>query len=804
MRALFKLIVKLIKWLMIIIFAMGAVASVSGGYFLYQLNQELPQNLNDLHQPNYTLPTVIYDRNGNQIEEIFIHRRIVVPFQDFPPHLIQALIASEDARFFSHFGIDPLRIFKALWVDIQAKRIVQGASTLTQQTVRLFLLAKEKKGSFEDVKRKLKEILLALRVERQFAKKEILTLYLNKIFLGNAEGVEASTQGYFGKHTAELSLSESALLVGLLPAPSLYSPLVNPDLAIKRRNLVLRRMLEEGFITEDERRSASREPLKLSKISDNTSAATAYYVEHIRKQLLRKYGAETLYKGGLKVYLAMDLEYQIYAHQALQQGILDLSKRQGYRGPLEHLKLNSQGELPPREIHRVTHKNQMILGKVVQGVVTKISKPITTIRFGQDEGRLEWSHLRKWKIQKSTQDKIAIRIQKPTQIFKIGDVVQVKLEDWDPKVEQFRLTLHQEPLVNGAILSIHPQTGEVLAMSGGYRFDKSEFNRAIQAKRQPGSAFKPIVYASALDAGYTLASMLVDSPIYKLESKNLKEEAWTPRNYGNKLLGSVHLRTALVKSLNTPTIRLVEDLRPKKIIEYARKLGISAEMENDLTIALGSFSATLQEMVTAFGVFANEGALTEPIYISRIEDREGNILEEHLPQVKPVISKETAFLILDAMQDVVKRGTGRIAQKIERPSAGKTGTTNDNRDAWYIGFIPQLLTGVYVGFDQPTPMGKGETGATAAAPIWVDFMKSVTSNLPTQRFVRPPQIVTVKIHKSGRRVGPCDSSEEIYYEKFKRGTEPGVDPSLKQQCGLQEETLVSKKKKKEKEKELDL
>ena len=767
------------------------IAGILSGYFLYQLSKELPQDLNDLHQPNYALPTVIYDRNGYQIEEKFVQRRIIVPFENFPPHLIQALIVSEDNRFFSHFGIEPVRMLKTFWANIKTKRIVES-STLTQQTARLFLVTNEK-----NLNHKLKEFLLTLKIERQFSKEEILTLYLNKVFLGNAEGVEAATQGYFGKHTEELSLSESALLVGLLPAPSLYSPINDPEAAEKQRNLVLQRMFEEGFITEEERHSASRESIRLSKIYHSTSAATAYYVEHVLKQLVKQYGDEMLHKGGFKVYLAMDLEYQIYAHEALQKGILELSKRLGYRGSLEHLQLNSQGELSPREIHRVTQKNQMILGKIVQGVVTRVAQPISTVRFGQDEGRLEWSHLRKWKIRQSAQSKSAVRIKKPSQILMVGDVIQVKLEDWDPNAEQFRLTLHQEPLVNGAILSIDPQTGEVLAMSGGYRFDKSEFNRAIQAKRRPGSAFKPIVYASALDAGYTLASILVDSPIYKPESENLKEEAWTPKNYNNKLLGSVPLRTALVQSLNTPAIRLAEDLGPERIIEYSRKLGLSAEIKNDLTIALGTFSTTLQEMVMAYGVFANEGALAKPIYITRIEDRDGNILEEQLPQVKPVISRETAFLILDAMQDVVKRGTGWRARAIERPSAGKTGTTDNYTDAWYIGFIPQLLTGVYVGFDQPTPMGEKESGSRAAVPVWVDFMKSVTSNLPTQRFVRPPQIVTVKIHKSGRRVGPCDSNEEIYYEQFKRGTEPRVDPSLTQQCDLQQATLVPNQQEKE-------
>ncbi len=787
MKAAFKLILRLIKWLIMIVIVVGIGAGSYAGYFLYQLNKELPQDLNELHQPNYALPTVVYDRHGNQIEEMFIHRRIVVPFENFPPHMIQALIASEDTRYFYHFGIDPVRMLKAFWVNVKAKRFVEGASTLTQQTARLFLLTKEKK-----LIRKLKEILLALRIERQFTKDEILTLYLNKVFLGNAEGVEASAQGYFGKHTEELSLSESALLVGLLPAPSLYSPLVNPALARERRDLVLRRMFEEGFITREERDASTREPIRLSKIYDSASGATAYYVEHVRKYLINKFGSETLYKGGLQVHLAMDLEYQLYAHEALQRGILDLSKRQGYRGAKERLKLNAQGELSQRDIHRFTHKNQLILGNVVQGIVTRVDKPFTRVSLGQEEGWLEWRHLRKWKVRKPGQHKNAIFIKKPSQILKVGDVVQVKLVDWDPSLSGFRLTLHQEPAVNGAVLSVDPNTGYVLAMSGGYQYEQSEFNRAIQAKRQPGSAFKPIVYAAALDAGYTLASVLVDSPrYYQANSKNIEEEAWTPKNYGNKLLGNVSLRTALVKSLNLPTIGLVEDLGPKRIIAYSRKLGISAEMENNLTIALGSFSATLEDMVMAFNVFANQGSLVEPIYITRIENRDGKVLEENTPVKKRVISQETAFLITEMMRDVVRSGTGQIAKRIERPSAGKTGTTNNSVDAWYIGYIPQLLTGVYAGFDQPTPMGKRETGAKAAAPVWVDFMKSVIGNLPTKRFVQPQGVATVKLHKSGRRAGPCDSEKNIYFEKFKRGTEPLASSSLAINCNSKKETPAS-------------
>ncbi len=784
MKTLFRLIWKFIKWTTITGFILGFVASIGVGYYLYELNKELPQNLDELHDPDYTLPTTLYDRHGNQVDEIFIHRRIVVPYQSVPPHLIQALLASEDTRFFYHFGIDPIRMLKAFWVNLKAKRFVEGASTLTQQTARLFLLTREKK-----LVRKLKEILLALRIERQFTKEEILTLYLNKVFLGNAEGIEASTQGYFGKHTEELSLAESALLVGLLPAPSVYSPLVNPEGAKERRNLVLRRMAAEGFISEEERLASSKAPVRLTKIYDSTSEATAYYVENVRRYLLEKYGADTLYKGGLQVHLAMDLEYQIYSHEALQAGILELSKRQGFRGPLQHLE--SEGTPSLREISRITQKNQMILGQIIQGVVTQVGKPSTIVHLGNAQGRLEWNHLQTWKLAHKEKDKEAIFVKSPNRLLKIGDVIAVKLIDWDHEAQQFRLHLHQDPKVNGALLAVDPRNGEVYAMSGGYRYDDSEFNRATQAKRQPGSAFKPIVYSLALDAGYKLSSMLVDSPRhYKTGVKlnDLEEETWTPKNYGNKLLGSVSFREALMKSLNLPTIGLAEDLTPKRLISYARKLGIQSDMVANLTLSLGSLSATLQEMTLAYGVFANQGNLVNPIYITRIEDRDGKILESHNSLPKKVIPEETAFLMTNVLQDVVRRGTARraIGQYFDRPSAGKTGTTNDSVDAWYIGYIPQLLTGVYVGFDQPKTMGKRETGSRAAAPIWLQFMKAATANLPTENFVQPPDIITVKIHQSGRRATPCDPNKETYYEHFRRGSEPPADPSLSLTCGPSE------------------
>ena len=774
-----KTMLSMFRWLFWMCFSLSFFSAAGLGIFLYELSKSLPKNIEaELHKRNEILPTVLYDREGNQIEEFYIQRRIPVAYERFPTHLIQALIASEDTRFFSHIGIDPFRMLKAFLVNVEAGGFVQGASTLTQQTAREFLLTKEKQ-----LIRKLREILLAFRMELQFSKTEILELYLNKVFLGNAEGVEASAQGYFGKHSNELTLGQSAMLIGLLPAPSRYAPNTNPDLALIQRDRVLKRMRDEHFITIEEYDAAKKEEIKLINIDDFASEGTAHYVEHVRRDLLKSYGMDTLYRGGLRVKMAMDLDYQMFAHEALKKGILELTKRQGFRGPLEELELSETGAPLTEEVKKITSMNRLVLGNNVKGVIQSIKGEVVSIELGGASGTLNWNRLKTWQNAMSGKE-YPIPFKALEEALKPGDVIPVQLLDYNPKSQKFRLNLYQEPLVNGAVLSMQPNTGQVLTMIGGYEYKDSEFNRAIQAKRQPGSAFKPIVYASALDAGYTLSSILVDSPrAFRTGQIKLGEdEIWLPKNYGDKLMGNVSLRTALVKSLNLATIGLIEDLGPKRVIEYSRKLGVSSQMRQNLTIALGSFSATLQEMVNVFAIFANQGNRTEPIYVLEVSDQSGNSLKSSQTQATNIISPETAFLISDVLQDVVRRGTGWRARVLGRPSAGKTGTTNDNLDAWYIGFIPQLLTGVYVGFDQPRSMGLHESGSRAAAPIWVEFMKNAEANLPTQQFPQPPGIVSVKIHQSGRRAGPCDLQEEIREEHYKTGTEPQLDVMLNQNC----------------------
>ncbi len=775
-----------IKWSFWTLIIISVVSGTSLGVFLFELSKTLPQNLEDeLHKRNDVLPTVLYDREGNQIEELFIQRRVVIPYEQFPPHLVQALIASEDVRFFSHLGIDPLRIPKAFLANLKAGRIVQGASTLTQQTARLFLLSREKQ-----IIRKLREMLLAFRMEMQFSKQDILSLYLNKVYLGNAEGIEAAAQGYFGKHAMELDLAESALLVGILPAPSRYAPHVNPELTLQRRNIVLRRMHQEGFISEQELQKTIDTPISLIRIHDSTTEATSYYVEHVRRYLIKKYGSEVLYQGGLKVFLAMDLNYQTFAHESLRKGILELTKRQGFHGVQSENSHNNSMLSDNSTQGNNVKIDSLFLGNIVSGIVKEVSKERVSVGLGESYGILEWNNISTWKNGNVLKDKRPTKISNPAEIFSVGNEIQVRLADYDSKNNYFRLQLYQEPLVNGALLAMNPKTGEVLSMTGGYRYGESEFNRAIQARRQPGSSFKPIVYSAALDAGFTLSSELIDSPrAYITGAQTVGDaEIWTPKNYGDKVTGKVSLRTALVKSLNLATIGLCEELKAKQVIAYSKRFGITAKMMENLTTCIGSLSVTLQEMISAYGVFANQGRLVKPIYILQVKDQDGNVLESSLPELKQVTSEETAFLLSNVLQDVVQRGTGRRARAIGRPSAGKTGTTNDSVDAWYIGYIPQLLAGVYVGFDKPRRMGKSETGSRAAAPIWINFMKNAVANMPTEQFRQPPGITTVKIHKSGRRAIPCDKAKDVHEEHYKSGTEPVLDLSQSRRCVKSEET----------------
>ncbi|MGK0290443.1 MAG: penicillin-binding protein 1A [bacterium] len=756
---------KLFKKLFITFLALSLVGSIGIASLLYFLSQNLP-DISNLDKPAYDLPTQIYDRNGELIDEYYIERRVLVPIKKVPETMIKALLAIEDSRFYDHIGIDPVRVLGAFVANLKSGKIVQGASTLTQQTAKMFLLSSEKKYV-----RKLKEALLSLKMENRFSKKRILELYLNKAYFGHgAWGIEAAAGSYFGKSVSNLNLHESALLAGLVQAPSFWNPVRSKKRAKKRRDLVLRMMAHHGFITNARKKIAQNEPITLVNDQKEVFSEADYYIEYVRKRLIKKYGANQLYRGGLKIYTSMDLQYQVKAQKALEQGLIDLDKRQGFRGVEKNI-LNDKKEIPEAILNKIIEKNRYFIGGTVKGIVSEIKKKHASVTFGKKKGvifldTMKWARPRDLKRELS----YANRIRDLNDVLKKGDVVTVEILDYDQDRKEFIVTIKQTPLDNGAVFVMDPHTGHVLAMSGGLDFKKSEFNRAIQSKRQSGSAFKPIVYSSALDNSYTTASILESSP---LVFKDLKRQfRWMPKDYSKTFTGKMTLRTALMKSKNIPTVRLSMSVGLKTIIEYARKLGITTHIPRNYSISLGTSSVTLQEIIQVYSVFANGGSLVKPIFITRIEDKNGKVLVENKPELKQVISKETAYLMTSILHDVVRRGTGRRLQALNRPSAGKTGTTNDFTDAWYIGYIPQMITGIYVGNDSPSKkLGQTETGSRTAAPIWLDFMKYASESLPIIPFKQPAGIEMVKINGATGLLA-CKPGRSQYFEYFKTGTAP--------------------------------
>jgi penicillin-binding protein 1A len=654
--------------------------------------------------------------------------------------------------------------------------IVQGASTLTQQTARQFFLTPEKTWI-----RKVKEILLALRIEREFNKEEIITLYLNKVNFGDAWGVAAAAEYYFNKRVEDLSLSESGVLIGLLPAPNRYKPTRNLQLSRRQRNIVLARMADEGFITRSEQMAATSEPIVLAERSDPRNEASAYYVELVRRLLLERLGSKSLYEGGLHVYTAMDLSYQVAAHQELLAGVRAVDRRRGYRGPSEHIALDELGQVPEEELVNLNPGRELDVGRIVDGVVVEVTETAVRVALAPyQEGLIAWEQFKpQWpaSLPPGQEQPQPLAIRAFADILKPGDHIQGEIIGQDAQTGSLLLDLYQEPLANGAVYAMDPKSGEVLAMVGGIRFGRSdggsEFVRATQAERQPGSAFKPVIYAAAIEEGYTPATVLDDSPRVFTMASGRKH---TPQNYDQTFLGRLSLREALVRSRNVPTVQLVEEMGARKVIEYARKFGISTPIPEESIIALGTHSVRLSELTRAYAAFPNGGQRVEPIYVLRIEDSKGTVIMRAEPRAEQVISEATAYMISDVMRDVVRSpfGTGyRPMEGFDRPAAGKTGTTQNYTDAWYLGFIPQLVAGVYVGFDDPTiSLGPAETGSHAAAPIWRGLMERVEGSLPIETFRQPESVIAMRVGQVGNLLGPCDRLDGSRYELFRAETIP--------------------------------
>ncbi len=760
-----SLIRSLFKWFFISFFLLTLLgcAGVAGLY--YYLSQDLPK-INTLNDYRPDTVTSVFSDDGRKIGEFYEERRIVIPLSEMPKDLINAFVSAEDSRFREHPGIDIISIMRASLKNFKAGTIVQGGSTITQQVTKSFLLTPER-----TYKRKIKEAILAYRIEKKFTKDEILFLYLNQIYLGHgAYGVESASENYFGKHTKDLNLSECSMLAGLPQAPSRYSPFRFPDRAKQRQIYVLNRMKEEGIITNLEATEAIDLKLDIKPRKNWFIERVPYYTEHVRRYVEKKYGKDALYNQGLQIHTAVNIELQKMGRKAVNKGLIELDRRTGYRGPLKNI--------PDLQIEdfctKVTEKigtAALNKGNIYEGVVLSLDDKtgITLVRVGNFHGIIKLKTIT-WA--RKPDHEIAhyqVKIKKPSQVFKPGDIILVKVLEEAGVDTKIEFSLEQEPVAQSALLSIEAETGHVKAMIGGRGFKNSQFNRAYQSRRQPGSAFKPIIYAAALDKGYTVASMIMDSPVVYKDTE--RDHIWKPKNSKEKFFGPTLFRKALVKSRNIVTIKILQDLGTDYIIDYARRLGIQSDISQNLSIALGSSGLSLLELVNAYSVFSNLGYLIEPVFITKIFDRDGNLLETSKLIRKKVIDMTTAYIMTNIMESVVKSGTGWRVKALKRPVAGKTGTTNKLFDAWFLGYTPQYTTGVWVGLDQEAPLGKGENGSRTASPIWLEFMKNVLEGKPAKTFKVPEGIVFAKIDaKTG--LLPIEESEKTIFECFKEGTLP--------------------------------
>ncbi len=738
----------------------GYIALIQGVPRIEEIKAYIPSN-----------PTKIYGDNDTLIGEFRVEKGEYAPIDKIPEYLIKAIVAVEDSRFWLHKGVDYIAVIRALSEDIRAGRIKQGASTITQQLAKVVFLSPEK-----TIIRKLKEVALAYRIENNLSKEAILELYLNKIYFGHgAYGIEMAARAYFGKSISDVSLGEATLLCGLVKAPSRYSPYSNLNLAKNRQRIVLRRMQEEGYITSEQADEAFKKPLYLASAKQKKYTPN-YFLEYVRKYLEDEYGVEMTYKGGLKVYTTLNKNIQIAAVESLKTGLRNLDKRQGYRGPVGHKDINLEKELEEK-----TPYNKVVLkrGALMTATVLQVSDEVSAVKAGGMIGQLYLNDA-KWakKIIDSdgNVDK-KIKPSKLTDILKTGDIIKVKVKNTSGREPVF--ILEQEPLVQGAIVAIEPSNGYIRAIVGGYDFNKSEFNRAVFAKRQAGSAFKPVIYAAALDQGFTPSSIIIDEPLI-YESKQFGD--WEPENYDEKYHGATRLRDALIYSRNITTVKLLEEIGVETVIKFAKRIGIKGPFPHNLTLALGSLSISPLEITSAFSVFAQGGVKMEPIAIKYIINAEGDVIENNLPEGVKVVSPQTAFLSTSMLEDVVKHGTGWRARALKRPVAGKTGTTNEYNDAWFIGYTPELIASVWVGFDKIRSLGKEETGSKAAAPIWVSFMKKAVAELSAfsssrqrekgKTFSIPDGIVTAVIDPSTGLLATNESEKMV--EFFKEGTVPTI------------------------------
>lgn len=816
-------------------FCLSIVAAGIGYYLFKRMSDEAPEiNKVSDYRPLGVTQIVSIDKGQSKVmAEFYKEKRYLTPYDQIPKKLVQAFLSAEDATFFEHQGINFLAITRAAVANFLAGQVVQGGSTITQQIAKSLYLSPDR-----NIIRKIRELFVSFQLEKTLTKEEILYLYLNQIYLGSgAYGVQAAARTYFHKDVKKLSIAEMALIAGLPTAPGKYSPLLNPKKAKERQLYVLKRMRENKYITDLEQKKAGTERIKIY-VNDGTEQKLApHFVEHLRRHLSQKYGEKALYEEAMTVVVPAAIKYYEYASAAIEAGLEEFDQKKGFRGPLQNLKPEE------REAFKIESKKQLtqelfpyrylieegsldleaaiqefdptfeksISGKKFKAVVTQVipEKKIAHAHIGLTQVIIPFDQVQ-WAHPVDAPTKVPKQI---SEVLKEGDVIWVKI--LANSREGWKARLIQLPEIEGALYSVDVQTGQILAMVGGYDYKNSQFNRAIQAKRQVGSTFKPIIYATAIEKGFTPASIIVDSPVVFEDAEN---GTWRPENYEEKFYGDTTFRQALINSRNIPTIKIVQELKVSNVIESAKRFGLEGPFNADLSIALGSANASLQDMVHAFSTFPLQGKKFHGVMFEKILDRDGRVLEtsaEQAVEANPTTETSTnvaseevkkeirapyapliegqkldprvAYVMTHLMKEVVQFGTAARANVLGRPVAGKTGTTQDARDGWFIGFSPKVVTGVWVGYDDQRPMGHGETGANTALPIWTSYMQNVLKDYPMDDFAIPDGITFVNIDsKTGRR---SESARSIK-EAFIAGTEPGSRPAATTSSGGPEESAV--------------
>jgi penicillin-binding protein 1A len=795
--------------------------------FWWTFLRDLP-DLETLDDYRPALASHVYDRHGAPIGEFYNERRVLVPYAQIPKHVVLAFVAAEDSTFFSHEGIDFSSILRAAWKNLLAGEKVQGGSTITQQMVKSLLLSPE-----QTYTRKMREMILARDIEHRFTKEEILHLYLNQIYFGHgAHGIGEAARTYFGKGVGELSVSEAALLAGLPKAPSRYSPHANPEQAERRRRYVLDRMLEERFIDAAAHTAAAQQPPALVATLPPAYAEAAFFTEEVRRYLFDALGGDAVLEGGLEIETTLDAGLQHAAVACVRRGLEDLAERQGYRGAerrVEDAEIAAALEAVAKDNALAAPAEgapapALPTDAPLRGVVLRVDEAAQSARVAFAPGVEAVVTLEdvKWARPADGPKGAPKEVRSIAQVFHRGDVARFRvLASATPggNGAVARAKLFQEPIVEGALFSFEVATGEVLSLVGGYDYARSQFDRVTQARRQPGSSFKPFIYGAALAKGYTPASIVWDRPVvYTDEASGF---TWRPRNYGRSFYGPITLREALTHSVNNATVHLFRDVGVDYVMRYARRLGIESPLARDLSLALGSSDVSLLELTRAYAVFAAGGRRVAPVFVRRVRSRDGEVLLENvvlgatpapaageeapgapvepapaavaegpldaaepLPDTLPasfeaeadpgqLLPPAQAYLVTDLLRAVVvdPGGTGSRLRELERPVAGKTGTTNDQADAWFIGFSPDVVTGVWVGHDENRFLGWGETGGRTASPIWVDYMRVALADRPVRDFAVPEQIVFARIDRKTGLLADATSSDTVF-QSFLADTEP--------------------------------